>query len=198
MRCRKMKKKWKIFVIVIGIILMFVVLFFILSFMKEVQEDQKETKKIMENIKSEGDALSKTVEEIAPIREEFYKIKQDMEFLDTMQTYVDPMNEVMDRYETTMKNIEKNSKNLQEWCKSTYADKTVNNACDVFRQEYEAANNYYIKDLMVYQDVRKAYETNFAASEKKLKEKDFLFYRTYIDYDEDGMFLGGNDEKTNE
>ena len=193
-----MKKKWKIFVIVIGIILMFVVLFFILSFMKEVQEDQKETKKIMENIKSEGDALSKTVEEIAPIREEFYKIKQDMEFLDTMQTYVDPMNEVMDRYETTMKNIEKNSKNLQEWCKSTYADKTVNNACDVFRQEYEAASNYYIKDLMVYQDVRKAYETNFAASEKKLKEKDFLFYRTYIDYDEDGMFLGGNDEKTNE
>ena len=180
-----------LFIFIIGIIYGY---FFVKDFLKY----EKETKKLMEEIVESYHDFSKVVSNISDERSKIYDLKDKMMLLESSNQYIKELSKTIDDYQKLRKTIEDESLFLKENCKIKYSSKKVNNACEVFKQEYEAAYNYYITDINVYNKIVETY--NKYIHENKLKWNqlnvvDLKENKKYIDYDKDGSILGGKNEK---
>lgn len=189
----------------IGKIILIIVLIILIGlgiygyfFMKDFLKDEEDTKKLMEEIVASYNDFSKTVENISEKRSTFYELKEQMMILESTQKPAQQLDTFIKDYQTLRNDIEEKSTFLKENCKIKYSSKKVNNTCELFRQEYEAAYNYYITDINLYNQIVETY--NKYVEENKLKWNkleivDLKDKTTYIDYDKDGSFLGGKNEK---
>ena len=102
----------------------------------------------------------------------------------------------MDEYADTIREVEKASKNLKSNCKIKYGDVNTNSKCTAFKANYEAAMNYYISDVKIYNKLVDEYdEWNKDGKYPKLKKGTFPVYKKYIDFDDDGEKFGSEVEK---
>lgn len=186
------------------ILIIFVILIFIIIsiygyfFVKDFLKDEKETKKLMEEIVESYHDFSKTVSNVSDQRSKIYELKNNMTILESSEKYAKELDITIKEYQKLRETIENKSLFLKENCKTKYSSKKVNNACEVYKQEYEAAYNYYITDIQLYNKIVETY--NKYINENKLKwtllqPVDLKENKTYIDYDKDGSILGGKNEK---
>lgn len=187
-----MKKKVIIIAIIILIILGLALGGYI--FVKNFTEDQKKTLEVMEKIKEEYKSFSPLVEKFSEARTNFHIAKEELFFLDSINDNKDTIITMMTSYNNLVMNVHTSSAYLQENCAREYANASVNNTCNLFKQGYEAVMNYYITDIGVYNSIATEYNawlTENSLTFEPLTLQEFTLHENYIDYDKDGSYLGG-------
>lgn len=184
----------KVIVIISIILIMLGIGFGGYLFIKDFSEDQKRTLAIMEKIKSEYQEFSPIVEKFSESRTDFYTAKEELFFLESIEDNKEEINTMMTDYHTLVMEAHNSSTYLKENCFRKYANNSVNNTCNLFKQGYEAIMNYYITDIEVYNTIVTEHinwieENSFNL--EPLQPIEFTLYENYIDYDADGSFLGG-------
>lgn len=193
-----MKKGLKI----IGVVLIFIVIMLIGAFIwvDGLMKDQAKTKKTMKVVLKSYDNFNNRVEEFSDIRNKFYELKEEL-YLETLSQNVDGWNDFMNKYAENIKEVEKASKNLKNNCFIKYGDVETNSKCTAFKANYEAAMNYYITDVKVYNKLVDEYDKwneEQGGENAKLNKADYPVYKKYIDFDKDGEYFGKEEVENNE
>lgn len=188
-----MKKK---IIIIISILLLLLtgLIIGVVLFIKDFNEDREKTLKIMDEIKTKYNEFSPIVENFSKERTNFYTAKEELFFLESVQTNKETIVNMLVNYKQIVIDMHENSTYLQENCNRKYSSSSVNNTCDLFKQGYESVVNYYLTDTDMYNKFVDEYNnwltTNGMALEPMTKEE-LSLYNSYIDYDNDGSYLGG-------
>jgi len=187
-----MKKK----VIIAIIIILFLagLVFGGYMFVKDFSEDQKQTLKIMDKIKEKYKDFSPLVEKFSESRTNFYTAKEELFFLESINDNRETINTMMTDYYNLVMEVHNSSTYLQENCAREYSNHSVNNTCNLFKQGYEAVMNYYLTDVEVYNKIVTEYNnwlTENSLTHEPLTMQEFSLYKSYIDYDNDESYLGG-------
>ncbi len=188
-------KKLKVVIIILIIICFLSLLGFYLNhYIENIKKDRRETLVLMNEIKEKYTEFSPSIDSFKDKRAEFYNLKENEFYFENIYSNPAIVTGFIDEYESIILNIDGNSKFLKDNCFTRYADYTVNNKCNLFKQEYEAVINYYLTDLNIYNTIIDLYNNWLIENslEGALENKKFELYSEYIDYDHDGSFLGGN------
>lgn len=193
-----MKKSLKIIGIVIIINIVLVVL--ACAWAKGLKKDQKETKAKMQLVLTSYKDFDSSIDEFSNKRNKLYEYKEDLYF-ETLSANADSWNKFMEEYAEGIKKVENTSKELKNNCDIEYGDVGTRSKCTSFKANYEAAHNYYISDVKMYNKLVDSY--NEWNSEQKGKYKTvnkatYPVYEKYIDYDKDGEYFGKEEVSINE
>ena len=193
-----MKKSLK----VIGIVFIIIAILFVLAWIwaSGLKEDQKETKKTMKLVLDSYENFNNRVEEFSNFRNKFYEMKEDL-YLETLNDKAEEWNNFIKEYADAITEVEKSSKNLKSNCKIKYGDVNTNSKCTAFKANYEAANNYYISDIKLYNDLIDDYEKwdkEEGGNHAKVEKGSYPVYKKYIDFDNDGEYFGKEEAEKNE
>lgn len=193
-----MKKSLK----VIGIVFIIIAILFVLAWIwaSGLKEDQEETKKTMKLVLDSYENFNNRVEEFSNYRNKFYEMKEDL-FLETLGEKADEWNDFIVKYADSISEVEKSSKNLKENCEIKYGDVNTNSKCTAFKANYEAAHNYYISDIKLYNDLIDDYDKWNKEEDNKypeVKKGTYPVYKKYIDFDKDGEYFGKEEVSSNE
>ena len=190
-----MKKSLKIIGIVLGIIaVLFILACLWVSGLKDDQEQTKETVKV---IVDSYENFNNRVEEFSTLRNQFYELRDDL-YLETLAQNSNEWNKFMKEYAESIDEVEKASKGLKENCHIKYGDVNANSKCTAFKANYEAAQNYYISDVKMYNSLVDEYNKWNSEQSKKypsVEKGTFPVYKKYIDYDKDGEYFGKEEVK---
>ena len=149
---------------------------------KKIDKDNKEKKKIEENIISSYVTFNEKKETLTSERK-VYKLEIESNMSsETIDEYENWINEV-NNYTVNLDNVEQASKYLKEKCiGTTYKNQDVKNTCDQFISAYETAVNYYVKDIISFNEILK----NISSGSKS----EFELKYNYTDINKDGKFVG--------
>ena len=193
-----MKKSLK----VIGTVFIIIAILFVLAWIwaSGLKEDQVETKKTMKLVLDSYENFNNRVEEFSNYRNKFYEMKEDL-FLETLGENAEEWNDFIVKYADSISEVEKSSKNLKENCEIKYGDVNTNSKCTAFKANYEAAHNYYISDIKLYNDLIDDYDKWNKEEDNKypeVKKGTYPVYKKYIDFDKDGEYFGKEEVSSNE
>lgn len=193
-----MKKSLK----VIGVVFIIIAILFVLAWIwaSGLKEDQEETKKTMKLVLDSYENFNNRVEEFSNYRNKFYEMKEDL-FLETLGENAEEWNDFIVKYADSISEVEKSSKNLKENCEIKYGDVNTNSKCTAFKANYEAAHNYYISDIKLYNDLIDDYDKWNKEEDNKypeVKKGTYPVYKKYIDFDKDGEYFGKEEVSSNE
>lgn len=192
-----MKKSLKI----VGIVLLIIVILFVGAcfWVNGLKEDKAATKKKTDKILNSYSDFNKSVDEFSTLRNKFYEYKEDL-YIETLSTNATAWNDFITSYEAAIKKVDTTAKNLKENCTIEYGDVRANSRCTTFKANYEAANNYYISDAKLYNELIDEYNEYNKKNNNKYAEVNkakFVVYKDYIDYDKDGEYFGKEEVKKN-
>lgn len=193
-RGKKKGKKKKIILAILIVLLICVIgliAFGVFKFASNIKEDQAITTKKINEISEKYNEFNSSIQAFAALREEIYTSKEEI-YLEEISNNTDYWNTLIDKYAASIKDVEAKAKDLKDDCKIRFADVGTNGRCTNFKANYEAAMNYYITDVKVYNKMVKEYNDWVGTSSKysKLEEAKLVVYDDYIDYDGDGDKFG--------
>lgn len=165
-----------------------------------LKKDQKDTKKEMKVILANYENFNNRVEEFSLLRNNYYEYKEDL-FLETLSEKAADWNAFMEKYAEAIKEVDKAASKLKKRCKIKYGDVNTNSKCTAFKANYEAANNYYINDVKLYNELIDEYDkwnSENGGKYSPVNKGSFPVYKDYIDYDEDGEMFGKDEVVKNE
>lgn len=179
---------------IIGIVIIIIVVVFIGAWIwiDGLKEDTTTTKKKMDEILEAYPKFNEEVDNFSTLRNQLYEYKENL-FLETLRDNADAWNTFMENYRAQIMKVEDAASILKEDCKIEYGDVNVSSKCTTFKANYEAAHNYYISDVKMYNEMVSDYEeynaehgNQYATVNKAL----YGPYDDYIDYDKDGEYFG--------
>jgi len=182
------KKKIAITIVIIGTILITLGVF-LYFYINSFKLDREQTLKLMAEVHEDYPEFSKSMTEFVNKRNEFYKMQEEI-YLEDMGKNPSLWSNFINEYSSIIQKIEDGSKRLQKACVNDFGDITAKTECNQFRVNYESANNYYISDIKVYNELVKKYNEWANGSYENLKEVELKIHKDYIDYDEDGEYFG--------
>ncbi len=185
-----MKKVW----IFIGINLLVVILILvgISIWYKGFKADKKETAAVVKKIDDDYVIFDNKVNEFSNLRNDFYSKKENL-YYENLANEASYWNSFKISYEKAIKDLESSAGYLKEHCNVTYGDIGARTKCTNFKVNYEAAQNYYLTDVHVYNDLIDGYDKwNLVNGSiyPAISKLDKVTYKDYIDYDEDGECFG--------
>lgn len=139
-------------------------------------------------VKNSYNNLSDNVDSYNNIRGELEVLFNNFRY-DSFNLDISKYEDIFIRYDNVIKKIDYNIVNLDNRCNIKYNDKNVNKICSNYKIIYEKIINLYIGDLSYYNSVVSSY------NEYSDGGVDFvnLLYDKYIDYNDDGIYDGKND-----
>lgn len=179
---------------IVGIVFIMSVFLFGLGciWAKGLKEDQKLTKEKMKVVLKTYPAFDESVNKFSDKRNILYENKEDL-YLETLSESADIWNKFIAEYAEGIKDVEKNAEKLKENCKIKFGDVNTRSKCTAFAANYEAAHNYYISDIKMYNDLVDSYDAWNKENDNKyakVEKGELPIYKKYIDYDKDGEFFG--------
>lgn len=193
-----MKKVW----IFIGITLVIVILIFtvISLWYQGFKEDKKETAVIVKKIDENYKIFDEKVSQFSNLRNDFYTKKENL-YYENLATEASEWNNFKSSYENAIKDLESSASYLKKHCDVTYGDIGARTKCTNFKANYEAAQNYYLTDVKVYNDLANSYNKwNLVngSDYPTMNKLDKVVYKDYIDYDKDGEYFGKEEGELDE
>ncbi len=174
--------KKKVVYILIAFIVLIVIATGIFLIYKKIDKDNKEKKQIEEKIISSYTTFNEKKEIINSERKVYLLQIESNMISETLEEYENWINEV-NNYTVNLDNVEQASKYLKEKCiGTTYKNQDVKNTCDQFISAYETAINYYVKDIISFNEILK----NISSGSKS----EFELKYNYTDINKDGKFVG--------
>lgn len=185
-----MKKSFKI----IGIVFIIIVILMICAtiWVDGLKKDRLKTLKTMKIVQSDYNDFNNRVEEFSLVRNNFYEEKEKLYF-ETLSKKAAEWNKFIEEYADLIEQIDLKAKRLKENCFVRYGDVDTNNKCTQFKANYETANNYYISDIVLYNELVDEYDKwseENGGKYAEVKKGTFPVYKDYIDYDKDGEYFG--------
>lgn len=188
-----MKKSLKI----IGIVMLIIIIIFIGAWIwiDGLKEDRIVTQAKMDEITKAYPNFNKAVDDFSNLRNQFYTYKEDL-YLETLRDNANAWNTFMESYKNGIQKVEDNALVLKKNCDEEYGDVGVSTKCTAFKANYEAAMNYYISDIKMYNqmvDEYNKYNQENGNTFAQVNEGEYSIYSDYIDYDKDGECFGKED-----
>ena len=181
-----MKRK-AILVFVVGILL--VGIGFIMSFVKSFAKDVSEQQENIEIIEKEYSNFKDLLQSFNGDREIVYNDVFNNLFIENLEGNYDSWVIILQDYEKTSEKIFEYKSLLQDRCFGiNYSDSNIQSKCDSMLISYETANNYFVKDINKWNSFVDSY--NNQVEEIYMRDGFDLKTRNYIDFNDDGEYLG--------
>lgn len=179
---------------IIGVVIIIIAIIFICAWIwaKGLKEDTAATKKKMDEVLEAYLKFNEEVDKFSTLRNELYQNKENL-YLETLRDNASTWNTFIDNYKAEIMKVEETAKILKENCDLEYGDVNVSSKCTTFKANYEAAHNYYISDVKMYNEMVKNYEEynrEHGNQYSTVNEATYGPYTDYIDYDKDGEYFG--------
>lgn len=191
-----MKKNKKGIITVLIILLILVALGLIIyNFYKGYKDDKAKTNELINNINNGYNDFVAGLNDINNKRETVYTNIFKETYYTDMQNNIDSWNTTIDEYSKTIESLDNKSKYLKDNCLNIkFYHSEINPKCDLFVENYEMVINYYITDIEIYNKNIDSYNTwaneNDEDSYKIIDKFVNNSYTEYIDFNNDGVFLG--------
>lgn len=190
----KKGKKITIIILIVSLIISGLSLL-IYNFYKDYKEDKIKTEELIKNVNADYENFITKINNINSKRGKVYtEIFKETYYTD-MQNNIDNWNTILNEYGNSVKELDSNFKYLKNNCvdiKFYHSD--INPKCESFLQNYEMIINYYISDVIDYNNNIDSYNTwvneNQEESYKIIDKFVNNSYTEYIDFNNDGVFLG--------
>lgn len=179
---------------IIGVVILVTAIIFIGAWVwfSELKEDRAVTQEKMDKILEAYPTFNQMVNDFSNLRNQFYSYKEDL-YLETLRDNAEAWNTFMSNYADGIQKVEDSAQVLKENCDLEYGDVKVSTKCTNFKVNYEAAMNYYISDVKLYNQMVSEYEkynTEGGGKYPVVNKAEYKIYEDYIDYDKDGEYFG--------
>lgn len=179
---------------IIGVVILVTAIIFIGAWVwfSGLKEDRTTTQAKMDKILEAYPTFNQVVNDFSNLRNQFYSYKEDL-YLETLRDNAEAWNTFMSNYADGIQKVEDSAQVLKENCDLEYGDVKVSTKCTNFKVNYEAAMNYYISDVKLYNQMVSEYEKYNTESGGKypvVNKAEYKIYEDYIDYDKDGEYFG--------
>lgn len=179
---------------IIGIVIVIIAIIFIGAWVwfSGLKEDRAATQAKMDKILEAYPTFNQMVNDFSNLRNQFYSYKEDL-YLETLRDNAEAWNTFMSNYADGIQKVEDSAQVLKENCDLEYGDVKVSTKCTNFKVNYEAAMNYYISDVKLYNQMVSEYEkynTEGGGKYPVVNKAEYKIYEDYIDYDKDGEYFG--------
>ena len=157
-----------------------------------LKEDTAITKKKMDEVLDAYPKFNEEVDNFSKLRNQLYESKEDL-YLETLRDNAASWNTFMENYKNSIMKVENTALILKKNCAEEYGDVNVSSKCTTFKANYEAAHNYYISDVKMYNqmvDEYDVYNAEHGNGYAKVNKASYGPYDDYIDYDKDGEYFG--------
>lgn len=179
-----MKKK---LIAIIAIIVLGIIIISIIVFIKNLQEESKNTKKLMNEISEYYEKLEESITEYNNHRENLNQ-ENTSYYQDTFKEDYDKMLDNLKSYDETITNLTIIINILNKDCSNNkFSDPKITNICNIYKQTYEEMINIYINDVNNFNKIVDTYNKETSSKLETFTTNNTL---SYIDYDEDGEYLG--------
>ena len=179
---------------IIGVVMIIIVIIFICAWIwvDGLKEDTAITKKKMDEVLDAYPKFNEEVDNFSKLRNQLYESKEDL-YLETLRDNAASWNTFMENYKNSIMKVENTALILKKNCAEEYGDVNVSSKCTTFKANYEAAHNYYISDVKMYNqmvDEYDVYNAEHGNGYAKVNKASYGPYDDYIDYDKDGEYFG--------
>lgn len=179
---------------IIGVVILVTAIIFIGAWVwfSGLKEDRAATQAKMDKILEAYPTFNQMVNDFSNLRNQFYSYKEDL-YLETLRDNAEAWNTFMSNYADGIQKVEDSAQVLKENCDLEYGDVKVSTKCTNFKVNYEAAMNYYISDVKLYNQMVSEYEkynTEGGGKYPVVNKAEYKIYEDYIDYDKDGEYFG--------
>ena len=179
---------------IIGVVMIIIVIIFICAWIwvDGLKEDTAITKKKMDEVLDAYPKFNEEVDNFSKLRNQLYESKEDL-YLETLRDNAASWNTFMENYKNSIMKVEDTALILKKNCAEEYGDVNVSSKCTTFKANYEAAHNYYISDVKMYNqmvDEYDVYNAEHGNGYAKVNKASYGPYDDYIDYDKDGEYFG--------
>lgn len=179
---------------IIGVVMIIIVIIFICAWIwvDGLKEDTAITKKKMDEVLETYPKFNEEVDNFSKLRNQLYESKEDL-YLETLRDNAASWNTFMENYKNSIMKVENTALILKKNCAEEYGDVNVSSKCTTFKANYEAAHNYYISDVKMYNqmvDEYDVYNAEHGNGYAKVNKASYGPYDDYIDYDKDGEYFG--------
>ena len=185
-----MKKFWLFIVITLVVVILGFTLFTL--WYKGFKEDRQETTEMVSKVSENYEIFQTKINNFSNLRNEFYTNKEEL-YYETLATSADVWNNFMDSYMQAIMDVESASSYLKENCDFEYGDIGARTKCTNFKANYEAAQNYYLTDVEVYNKLVDDYDNWNAVNgggNPVVNKLEKVTIDDYIDFDGDGEYFG--------
>ena len=122
------------------------------------------------------------------IRSKYYKEVNDDLYPESVELDYENWIPILDEYTSRVDDVEEASSFLKQNCiDKSYSNKEIKSKCDAFVIAYETVINYYIKDIVSFNENIDAYFNENNVSGDKIKKYSLKY--EYVDSDNDGNFV---------
>ena len=174
--------KNKVVKIMISIVIVLIILTVGLFIYKQIDTRNKEKRKVEKEIVKNYQTFREKVEDFNEERKIYVNQVESDLFVESSYKYPEWITEI-DKYTEKVDIIDKNSDYLKEKCiNHLYSNQDIKNKCEAFIIAYETAFNYYVKDIMLFNE-----------SIEEFNKEDLEQYELkydYVDINKDGNFFG--------
>ena len=193
-----MKNKKKIIIIITVILSILIILgglvLLVYKFYKGIINDRETTENQVNLILDNYKAFKDNIVIINEKREIIYETIFKNNYYSQMQGKQDEWNNLLKEYEDALIKLDKDSKNLKKSCiNNTLINNEVIISCDSFNSNYELIINSFVQDIELYNQNIDSYN-NWVDSNSgnyiKMDKYESNKFNNYIDYNNDGIFLG--------
>ena len=191
-----MRKGQKITIIILIVLVIISGLsLLIYNFYRGYKEDKIKTEELIKNVNTDYENFITKINNINLKREKVYtEIFKETYYTD-MQNNIDGWNTTINEYSNSVKELDSNFEYLKNNCidiKFYHSD--INPKCESFLQNYEMIINYYVSDITTYNNNIDSYNTRVNENQEESYKIIDKFvnnsYTEYIDFNNDGVFLG--------
>lgn len=177
--------KKKVVIITLSVLIVIGLVICTLLIIKKLDENKKAKKEIETKIVENYQIFRAKVEDFNEERKIYSNAVASDLFKESAYKYEEWIKEI-DKYTTAIKEVEKVSSYLKDNCvNKLYSKQDIKNKCDAFVIAYETAFNYYVKDMISFNESIEEFNKEL----KEKYEKIELEYE-YVDINKDGKFYG--------
>lgn len=169
------------------------------TFILGLKADRTETLNRMVEVNDVFEIFSANTTAFENLRDELYNDVLGNLYYDNMYENDGIIKAKLSNYESLVDELGKNAKTLKNLCEDVYyPDGNVNNKCFNYKSIYEQVVNYFLSDVAVYNGNVKLYNDYQTANNLTYAVKEYKTKKEYIDYNNDGVFDGKEEETTQE
>ena len=177
--------KKKVLYIFLAVILLIGICFIVL-FVKNILEDNRESKKVMQEIKDIKMGFDDNIDEYNKYRKNLSSIVDDV-VIDKFDGAYDTVYLLIGKEEKVVLSVKSAASKLDKYCKGkVFSDSYVNSFCLEYKVSYEEMVNVFLSDVKNINSIIEQYNKGHSNS---LKIYSSSIY-DYIDYNDDGIYSG--------
>ena len=164
------------------------------SFLSGLESDRREVMRRMEDVNAEFEGFNTNTSIFEEYRDNLYNDVLGNVYYETMHDTDKEVKETLSTYESIVDELGKSAKKLDALCKNIYYPKSnTNHHCATYKSIYEQVVNYFITDIITYNDNVLKYNDYQENINQELLVEEYHTKKEFIDYNGDGEFDGRED-----